>query len=108
MHHVTLPGLAQEEGLALTDLSAAPDGVLYKDSIIRFWAPRPHSLPYHTLAQGDIVLISKTAPGETQCRLHSMEVTRTGWHKHRLAHLEKNCPPGGMLIRTVWCSGCAK
>lgn len=53
----------QEEGLALFGLSASPDSALYQDSIIRFWGPRPHGLPYHTLSQGDIVLISKTAPG---------------------------------------------
>ena len=59
-----LTGACQEEGLALFGLSASPDGVLYKDSIIRFWGPRPHGLPYQTLSQGDIVLISQTKPGE--------------------------------------------
>jgi hypothetical protein len=54
----------QEEGLALFGLSASPDGLLYKDSIVRFWGPRPHGLPYHTLSHGDIVLISQTKPGE--------------------------------------------
>ena len=53
----------QEEGLALWDLSASPDGALYKDSITRFWGPKPHGLPYHTFSHGDIVLISKHAPG---------------------------------------------
>ncbi|DBA71486.1 TPA: hypothetical protein ACH3X2_14306 [Trebouxia sp. C0005] len=54
----------KEEGLALFGLSASPDGSLYKDSIIRFWGPRPHGLPYHSLSQGDIVLISQTKPGD--------------------------------------------
>lgn len=62
-----LNGAWQEEGLALFGLSASPDGLLYKDSIIRFWGPRPHGLPYHALSQGDIVLISQTKPGEHVC-----------------------------------------
>ena len=68
-----LNGACQEEGLALFGLSASPDGLLYKDSIIRFWGPRPHGLPYHTLSQGDIVLISQTKPGEP-VRLSSLTV----------------------------------
>ncbi len=56
--------VCQEDGLALFGLSASPDGLLYKDSIIRFWGPRPHGLPYHTLSHSDIVLISQTKPGE--------------------------------------------
>ena len=68
-----LNGVRQEEGLALFGLSASPDGLLYKDSIVRFWGPRPHGLPYHTLSHGDIVLISQTKPGEP-IRLSSLIV----------------------------------
>ena len=53
----------QEEGMLLCNLSALPDGALYKDSITRFWGPKPHGLPYHIFSHGDIVLISKHAPG---------------------------------------------
>lgn len=53
----------QAEGMALWDLSASPDGALFKDSITRFWGPKPQGLPYHTFSHGDIVLISKHAPG---------------------------------------------
>ena len=49
--------------MALWNLSASPDGALYKDSITRFWGPKPQGLPYHTFSHGDIVLISKHAPG---------------------------------------------
>ena len=68
-----LNGARQEEGLALFGLSASPDGLLYKDSIIRFWGPRPHGLPYHTLSPGDIVLISQTKPGEP-ARMSSLTI----------------------------------
>lgn len=58
----------QEEGLAVFGLTAVPDGVLFKDNIIRFWAPKgPRGLPYHALTAGDIVLISKTSPGIFCC-----------------------------------------
>lgn len=53
----------QDEGMALLNLSASPDGALYKDSITRFWGPKPQGLPYHVLSHGDIVLISRHAPG---------------------------------------------
>lgn len=49
--------------MALWSLSASPDGALYKDSITRFWGSKPQGLPYHTFSPGDIVLISKHAPG---------------------------------------------
>ena len=57
----------QDEGMALLNLSASPDGALYKDSITRFWGPKPQGLPYHILSHGDIVLISRHAPGWHLC-----------------------------------------
>ncbi|KAL3140824.1 hypothetical protein ABBQ32_14194 [Trebouxia sp. C0010 RCD-2024] len=58
------PQRLQDEGMALLNLSASPDGALYKDSITRFWGPKPQGLPYHVLSHGDIVLISRHAPGD--------------------------------------------
>ena len=54
--------------MALLNLSASPDGFLYKDSITRFWGPKPQGLPYHILSHGDIVLISRHAPGALAAR----------------------------------------
>ena len=45
-------------------MTAVPDATLFKDNIVRFWGPPRRGLPYHALTPGDIVLISKSTPGE--------------------------------------------
>ncbi|KAI8470873.1 MAG: putative DNA helicase [Monoraphidium minutum] len=51
------------EGVALFSMSAAADGQVYRDSVLKFFRPGD-PLPFHALSQGDIVLISKGEPGE--------------------------------------------
>lgn len=44
--------------------AADPDGTLYKDAIVRLYPPG-QPLPFHSLSQGDVVLMSKgSRPGE--------------------------------------------
>ena len=51
--------------MALFDLRGAPDGALFKDSIVRFSLPgREEPLPFHRFSAGDIVLISRGSPGK--------------------------------------------
>ncbi|GBF93852.1 hypothetical protein Rsub_06851 [Raphidocelis subcapitata] len=51
------------EGVALFAMSAAPDGAIYRDSVLKFFRPNA-PLPFHALSQGDIVLVSRGDPGE--------------------------------------------
>lgn len=53
----------QNEGWALFDLEAQPDGALYKHSVVRLSVRAP-LLPFHNFSQGDIVLVSQGNPQE--------------------------------------------
>lgn len=55
--------LHQEEGCALFGLEATLDGALYRNSVVRF-SPRGASLPFHSFASGDMVLISRGEPDQ--------------------------------------------
>lgn len=65
----------QEEGLALFDLQATPDGTLFQDVLVRLSLSRPggqvpQQLPYHTFSRGDVVLLSSPAAGASASCFH--------------------------------------
>ncbi|GAX73483.1 hypothetical protein CEUSTIGMA_g935.t1 [Chlamydomonas eustigma] len=57
----------EAEGYALFGLTAAEDGSLYRDTIVKMYVPSS-PLPYHSLSRGDVVLVTagdggRSSPG---------------------------------------------
>ncbi|GMH33318.1 hypothetical protein BSKO_01152 [Bryopsis sp. KO-2023] len=55
----------EKTGLALFDLEASSDGLLFRDMVIRLSSCRQKFLPFHTFSSGDSVYLSKRKPGES-------------------------------------------